>query len=499
MTPRRHLVGVGLGMVVMACATPPDTPGPSPQDAFSFPPLSAGAPIDLAAGPPPRRQVVDVPEPMTLWDAGGDWAILQSASAAEDTHLLSLSTGVLRSIAGRPHTFAQAADLLALHPTALLPLQAAQPIVPVVTTPAGTAQSTVIMLSDDGQVHLLASDAEGKLWHGPWRDLGQATIAIESALPQTPRGMGWDDRGRPVVWTASGIPGDGQEADCVRWRLDAATPRCVAVVNPDPTAQHVTLSDGIAAVDAWGEPLALYRDDQPIPWRLEPECDWNLSLSMDTPPRVLADCHPDRESAIRERRLWSPTQQIAWQQNLPPSQRGMFRNQRITHPVVYEAIPNTEPPLAVRWLDVVSLRGWSSAPWVPLRTQDQPHPALARSPDTGEVMVVDVEAGVWHALTGAGEDCPVELVEIQRSDAMILLRCHQRTSTTQYRYQHHFSHIIDLQRRQHWHIEAMVEAILPDGRVLVSDREHDVAEESAPFAALEIWDLGEEPDSPRNQ
>jgi hypothetical protein len=41
----------------------------------------------------------------------------------------------------------------------------------------------------------------------------------------------------------------------------------------------------------------------------------------------------------------------------------------------------------------------------------------------------------------------------------------------------------------------MVEALLAEGVLLVSDRTLDTAEGAVPFAALEVWDLREESDN----
>jgi hypothetical protein len=281
----------------------------------------------------------------------------------------------------------------------------------------------------------------------------------------------------------------------VRWRLDQPTPICVAVRNAEPTAHQVTLSGGWSASDVWGTPVKLYRDTQPIPWRLTPECDWTLTASLSEPPRVLAECQPSRDRPIRERRLWSPEGEQAWSQLLPPASRGMFHTQALDGPILFEAIPETEPPLAVRWLDVAAMEGWSSAPLVPLRGAGQHPPTLARAPDTGAVVLLDLSAGSWHPLVDAAEDCPLDLIELMRAGDWVLLSCRQQVSEDQFAFQQLYAQLINLEERRTWRIEAMVEALLAEGVLLVSDRTLDTAEGAVPFAALEVWDLREESDN----
>jgi hypothetical protein len=68
-------------------------------------------------------------------------------------------------------------------------------------------------------------------------------------------------------------------------------------------------------------------------------------------------------------------------------------------------------------------------------------------------------------------------------------------SEDQFAFQQLYAQLINLEERRTWRIEAMVEALLAEGVLLVSDRTLDTAEGAVPFAALEVWDLREESDN----
>jgi hypothetical protein len=492
---------MGLTLLFLLGCTDSESPPPQPDPAdttLSFPPLTQGEPVILTEGGEPRRTPVALSEPVTLWDARGDRAVLITEADPTTGLLLDLSDGQIMASIGRPGTVDWEAGLLSTRPAALVTLMDGRSVKPVVTIPEGTASESHLLVGEDG-VFVLAQGAAGSVWYGPWSDTAEAAVSLSGRLGSMPRDMGWDARGRPEAWIARGVPGTAADGSCVRWRLDGPEPRCVAVDDPTPTAQRLELSEGWSVADAWGERVMLYRDSQPVPWRLDVECDWTLTAAMAEPPRVLAECQPSRDEPVRERRLWSLDGERSWQQSLPPSQRGMFRTRLVADPILFESIPATEPPLAVRWIDLRSLRGWSSPPLIPLRGDNLPDPVLARDPETGNVVLVDIESGSMHALSDAGEDCPVELVELMRAGDWVLLSCRQQMRSDYFSFQQHFAQLLDLKGRRSWRIEAMVEAVLAEGVVLVSDRETDLAEGSVAFGALEVWDLGAESDSPQNQ
>jgi len=480
--------------ILLACTdgSPPPSPPAPAEDALLFPALSAGEPLTLVEGGAPTRTPVTLPEAVVLWDAHGDRAVLLRNSDREKALLLNLETGALIDGIGTPRAADWDAGRLSTAPTALTALRDGTTTTPQVTTPSGPADSSWLLVSE-GQVFVLAKDTEGGVWFGPWADTDDADVSISSRLPQMPRDMGLDHRGRPEAWVSRGVPGDGAEGTCVRWRLDGPEPVCVAIDDPTPTAQRLALSGGWSAADAWGEPVTLYRDSQPTPWRLEPACDWTLTAALSDPPRVLAECQPSRDAPTRERRLWSPEGERAWQRTFPPAQRGMFRTRTVDAPVIAETIPGSSPALATRWIDLEGLAGWSSPPLVPLRGDSHPHAALARDPQTGDVVLVDVGSGTLHRLMDAGEDCPVDLIEQVRAGQWVLLSCRQQRRSDAYEYQQMFAQLIDLEGRRTWRIEAMVEALLDDGRLLVSDRTIDQAEGAVAFGALEVWDLSGAP------
>lgn len=479
----------------LACtdAPAPELSKPDDEPRLAFPLLSTGVAVPLTEGGPPHRLPVPLPAPMTLWDAQGDTAVLLSERDPEQGLLLDLSTGETRPFTGRPVELSWEAGLLSTSPSALVPIQGGAAIAPVVATPSGPAQSSRLLIGET--VYVVATDRNRQVWYGPWADPTTQTVSVTQPLPAVPHGLGRDSRGRPEAWTARGVPGTESDGECVRWRLDHPEPRCVAVRASEPTAHQVTLSDGWTAADVWGTPVQLYRDLQPIPWRLEPACDWTLTASLVDPPRVLAECQPSRDRPTRERRLWSPEGERAWTRLLPPGSRGMFHTQQLDGPILFEAIPETEPPLAVRWLDVATMEGWSSAPLVPLRGASQHPPALARSPNTGSVVLLDLAGGYWHPLVGAAEDCPLDVVELMRAGDWVLLSCRQQVSEDAFAFQQLYAQLINLETRRTWRIEAMVEALLDGGVLLVSDRQRDTAEGAVPFDALEVWDVHAESDT----
>lgn len=484
--------------LLLACtdAPPPEPQTEEPDPVFAFSPLTEGPVVALSEGGAPERTPVALPEAVTLIGAEGDRALLRSHTDRSRLLILDLSTGKLVGEASNVDGLDWDGGRVSSR-GALISLTDGSQVTPAVTTPAGPAASVRTLLGE-GKVFVVATDAEGDSWYGPWDDPSSAAVSVSSRLESPGRRLGWDHKGRPETWNARGVPGDS--GDCVRWRLDGPTPRCVAVADPTPTAQRLELTAGWSAVDAWGEPVVLYRDSQPIPWALEPtDCDWTLTAAMADPPRVLAECQASRDEPVRQRRLWSPDGEVGWQQSLPPSQRGMFRTRLVRSPILIESIPGTEPPLAVRWVDLEAMRGWSSAPLAPLVRDSIPEPALARDPHTGAVSLLDLEAGVQHVLTEAAEDCPVDLIELMRAGDWVVLSCRQQVQREVYEFQQHYAQLIDLKGRRSWRIEAMIEAVLEDGVVLVSDRERDVAEGAVPFAALEVWELGGESDIPQNQ
>lgn len=478
--------------LLLACTDAP-SPEPTPEgvpEGFSFTPLSEGPLVTLSEGGAPERTPVPLPEAVTLIGAEGDRALLRSHADRSRLLILDLATGAIVGEARNVDGLDWEGGRLSSR-GALISLSDGEAVPPQVTTPDGIAASVRTLLGE-GKVFVVAEDANGVSWYGPWDDPSRPEVSVSHRLETPGRRLGWDHKGRPETWNARGVPGGDGDGECVRWRLDGPEPRCVAVADPTPTAQRLELTAGWSAVDAWGEPVTLYRDSQPMPWPLEPaDCDWTLTAAMAEPPRVLAECQPSRDGAIRERRLWSPDgETVAWQQPLPPAQRGMFRTRLVQSPILIEAIPGTEPPLAVRWLDLEAMRGWSSPPLAPLVRDSIPEPALARDPHTGQVSLIDLEGGVRHALTEAAEDCPVDLIELMRAGDWVVLSCRQQTQREVYEFSQHFAQLIDLEGRRSWRIEAMIEAVLADGVVLVSDRERDVAEGAVPFAALEIWTLG---------
>ncbi|MEL6348812.1 MAG: hypothetical protein AAFV53_37255 [Myxococcota bacterium] len=488
--------------ISLACTgdpPPPTTPddGDDGDDGgtLTFETLKPGAPLVFSPGPAPTRVDLPTDGATRLWGARDGRAILTRADT-QDAVLIDLIDHKILTTLDRPRDVRWDAGLLTTRPTGekfdtLVTLADGAIHRPEIQLNGGAEPyASFLLLGGGGDgVTLLARGEDGSVWYSPWADLSTKTITLDRPFPTWPIRSVLNGRGQSEVRTADGVPGDGATAPCVRWRLDGASPKCVAVKTEDPTAQRLELSGGWSAVSSWNTGVQLYRDTQPVPWRLGDDCQWQLSAVLAQPPRVIAECQPDRSTPERRRVLWSPDGEVAWTRALPPDERGMFRSRRVRDSVLPEPLPGVSPRLAGRWIDLDGRRGWRSPMLHPLRADTSPDPTLARDPETGKLALLDLKAGVMLGMQNVGEDCPVELIEWDRTDTLIVLSCRSQPRTDVYVFQQMFAVIIDLERQRTWKIEEMPEAVLDGRRLLVSDRTEDRAEGEARFARLTLIQL----------
>ena len=485
-------------LLLLLTACDGDTP-PPPQTELPFDTLTAGEPIAFLPGPEPQRQGLPIDGKRALWGAEGERAVLIQAGGRTGGELLNLSNGAILAMLDRPREVDWPHQRLTTRPggelfDTLVDLQTGQSRRPVVRLgEAALAPDAAVISIEGDQPVVLARSPDGRGWYGVLSP-DQEELTLTSTLPTFPRGAGADHRGRPEAWIEDeGEPGDGPEADCVRWRLDEAEPRCVAVRPAQPALQRSALSGGWSAVETWSDGIRLFRDSQPTPWRPPPttgipaDCPWKLAATVAEPPRMLAECHPDRSAPERYRALWAPgAETLSWSRALPPSERGLFRTRALQHTILAEPIPGVSPPLVMRWIDLGRRRGWRTPALLPLSSDTSPEPVLARDPESGRLALLDLEAGSLHAVLAAGEDCPFDLVELDRDGRWALLSCRSQPQPEEYVFQQLFAVMLDLEGRRAWRLEEMPEALLSGGRLLVSDREEDRAEQWVPFSRLDL-------------
>ena len=118
-----------------------------------------------------------------------------------------------------------------------------------------------------------------------------------------------------------------------------------------------------------------------------------------------------------------------------------------------------------------------------------PRPGIGRDPHTGNLTLLDFDSGAYHPITGAGEDCPAELKELGREQGLILLTCRSRPNPSLFRFVHHWSMVVDLERKLSWRIEGFPEAVLSPDAILVSDRTQTQAEGYVGFERLDRLQL----------
>ncbi len=474
-------------LLLLACPAPlPEPPAGEPTE----PVLAEGEALALRAGGFSGATSLYTGSTAMLWEAHGERALLYLLS---DTEPVLPSAGRLLTTDGGDLGEIPLPREVSWELGVAVGRESGSPLPALIRLEDGATLTTELALpdgTDATEVRLFLSDAvlvaargpSGKAYHGVFGGDGEPVL---SPLPLWPIGMS-SDGGRVEAWSGRGVPGD--EGDCVRYRLDGEAPRC-RMVDGGPTTDSWPLSGGWTAVASWTGGVKLYRDTQPTPWRLEEDCRWTIAATLESPPRVLAECHPDRDSPDRLRRLWSPDWERSWTQQLPPAHRGSFLTRPAHYPVLAEPIPDVSPTLTEHWIDLESGERWRSQLLSPLSYDGVSRPGLARDPHTGGVVLLDFESGVYHPLTGAGEDCPAELAELGREQGLVLLTCLSRPNPSLYQFIHHWSMVVDLEGKRAWRLDQHPEAILGPTTILVSDRQETQAEGFTGFTSLSRLEL----------
>ncbi|MFT5681283.1 MAG: hypothetical protein ACI8RZ_002189 [Myxococcota bacterium] len=478
-------------MILLLLGCPP--PEPPPEEAEPEPALrvmAQGEPIALSTGRFSSATPLYTGSAAMLWEANADRALLYALS---DTEPILPTGGLLLATDGTdlgeipiPREVDWALGVAIARESgnplpALIRLEDGAILTTELTLPDGSPATDVRLFLSES-VLVAARGASGEAFYGTFGGDGEPDL---SPLPLWPIAMSIEGD-RIEAWSERGVP--GSEGDCVRYRLDGDTPKC-RMVSGDATTDSWPLSERWTAVGSWTGGVQLYRDTQPIPWRLEEDCRWTISATLESPPRVLAECHPDRSSPERLRRLWSPDWERAWSQQLPPSHRGSFLTRPMRHPILPEPIPDVTPTLAEHWIDLVAGERWQSPLLSPLSYDGMPRPGLGRDPHTGGVVVLDFDSGVYHPVTGAGEDCHAELKEMGRDHGLILLTCRSRPNPSFYRFIHHWSMVVDLENKRAWKLDQLPEAIIGPTTILVSDRQKTQAEGYIGFTSLNRLEL----------
>ena len=470
-------------MILLLLACPPSVePAPEPTPALKT--LTEGTEIELAEGSFSGATELYSGAPAALWSASGERVVLYSLSDATPAMPIG---GMLLSTDGEqiatlptPHSISWELGTAVAQPAdrslpVLIRLEDGATLTPELTLPDGSSAAEVrVFLSES--ILVAARGESGEAYYGIFTDTGEPAL---SPIGLWPIGMSAEGS-RIEAWSGRGVP--GSDGTCVRYQLDG-TPRC-RMVDGGAAMDSWPLSAGWTAVSSWTEGVQLYRDSQPIPWRLEEDCRWTVSATLSEPPRVLAECHPDRSSAERLRRLWAPDWERSWTQQLPPSHRGSFLTRPAHYSILAEPIPDVTPTLAEHWIDLESGERWRAPLLSPLTYDGLPRPGLGRDPHTGSLTLLDFDSGAYHPIAGAGEDCPAELKELGREHGLVLLTCRSRPNPSLFRFVHHWSMVIDLETKTSWRIDQFPEAVLSSDAILVSDRTQTQAEGHVGFERL---------------
>ncbi len=477
-------------VLLLACPSvpPPAEPEPEPEPTLRV--LSEGSPIALSTGRFTGSTPLYTGETAMLWETSAERVLLYELSSAAP---ILPTGGRLLGTDGTDYGAIPTPRAVDWDLGVAVAREAESPLPVLVRLTDGASLTTELTLPDGSEatdvrlflsasVLVAARGDTGEAYYGVFGDDGEPVL---SPLPLWPTAMSIDGE-RIEAWSGRGVP--GSDGDCVRYRLDGETPRC-RMVDGGPTTDSWPLSERWTAVGSWTGGVQLYRDTQPTPWRLEEDCRWTISATLADPPRVLAECHPDRSSPERLRRLWSPAWERAWSQDLPPAHRGSFLTRPMRHPILAEPIPDTSPTLSEHWIDLVAGERWQSPLLTPLSYDGMPRPGLGRDPHTGGVVLMDFDSGVYHPVTGAGEDCHAELKEMGRDHGLVLLTCRSRPNPVFYRFVHHWSMVVDLERARAWKLDQLPEAIIGPTTILVSDRQETQAEGFIGFTSLSRLEL----------
>ncbi len=356
---------------------------------------------------------------------------------------------------------------------ALLHLEDGRIIEPKLSVPGGSAieQVRIVAAENPPVVWVFARAADGKTYHGQWRDTSTEALALTDELPfwaQMVRGthglQSWTDQ--PAA------------QDCPRVLLRPGQPAECLPLDPDEffragkdllggrfwveQQQRDTVSIRDAASGARSELLA--------------GCSSVRSVApLAEPPRLLAMCR--LEGKLRRFELWSPEARWSWETELPS--RDLIFPPGNKPVLALELLGSMESP-AAQWLDLEKGVLFSAPPMKPLMPAGAnafTRRILAQPPDRlKELWLLDLDQGIAERIAH-DIDCETPLDQSAISEGRAVVSCLAPAGMRNYfsadhRMRHwRWTEVIDFQARTRWRTTAVFECELTEtGLVLGTKR-----------------------------
>lgn len=336
---------------------------------------------------------------------------------------------------------------------------------------ATPASALVAGHPDADRVWLRGADASGVTWvapiDAPIDGLGDATVTLSSRLPGPPGLARFDGAARTFEVVIPGAPGGCAYA---RFGEDGCLRR--GTWEGAGGMAEIPLGDGWLLVDQ--RAVARAAAEEPIePRPLDAGCPgFSLVGALSDPPRVAYQCMEASPPVVR---AWSPDAsiEVAYPEGRAASR---FFPLDLRAPVLMGPPFDVDAPRA-RWIDLRRMRALEGPALLSVDTllaEDERY--LGVRPEGG-LVVVDLEAtsfsdvpdvacgGLWSLVARGGGRVAVGCSDGgEARGAVILEPARRRLFTTEHR----------------------VEAVLPDGTVLASDRRGDANDRARRLFTLEV-------------
>ncbi len=338
-----------------------------------------------------------------------------------------------------------------------------------VRLPEGATPASALVAGhpDADRVWLRGADASGVTWVAPIDALEDATVTLSSRLPGAPGLARFDASARTFEVVVPGAPGGCAYA---RFGEDGCLRR--GAWEGAGGMAEIPLGDGWLLVDQ--RAVARAAAEEPIePRPLDAGCPgFALVGALSDPPRVAYQCMEASPPVVR---AWSPDAsiEVAYPEGRAASR---FFPLDLRAPVLMGPPFDVEAPRA-RWIDLRRMRALEGPPLLSVDTmlaEDERY--LGVRPEGG-LVVVDLEAtsfsdvsdvacgGLWSLVARGGGRVAVGCSDGgEARGAVILEPARRRLFTTEHR----------------------VEAVLPDGTVLASDRRGDANDRARRLFTLEV-------------